>query len=127
MTKNIIILEDAFKLAATWVEALRAQGHTVTAFIRVQSFADGKITGENEFNVASTVEVDSLDVAICDGLLAFGKVQGFECVPLFLAAGIPCISTSSGGDITDGKGHHVDKEFVLGCLEEILQLARKVE
>ncbi|MBY0551891.1 MAG: hypothetical protein K2W95_31695 [Candidatus Obscuribacterales bacterium] len=131
MTKNIIILEDAVKLAQTWVDALCAKGHTVSAFIRVLSIADGKITGETRYNTGATVDLRTIDVAVCDHLLAYGKLiggnlTGGECVPSFLEAGIPCVSTSSGGDITLGKGIHIDKEFVLDRLDEIAGLPRHV-
>lgn len=132
MNKHIIILEDAINLAQTWIDALRAKGHSVTAFMRVLSIEDGKITGETRYNTGATVDLRTIDVAVCDHLLAFGKLvggnlTGGQCLPHFMAAGIPCVSTSSGGDITLGKGIHIDKEFVLDRLDEITGLPRYVE
>lgn len=122
---TIIILEDAVNLAATWVEDLKAKGHSVVHFIRVLSIKDGQITGDDATNKPSTVGLDTLSVAVCDHLLAFGNLTGGECVPYFLDAGIPCVSTSSGGDITLGKGIHIDKEFILGRMGDILALSSR--
>lgn len=123
---NILILEDAIPVASTWRSELTRFGHTVNGpFVRVTSLDDASIRGEDAEGVSSTVAIASIDLAFCDGLLLLNTtLQGFECVPVLLTNGVPCVSTSSGGDITLGRGLHVEKQDVLNQINELLDHAR---
>lgn len=120
---KIIILDDAFRMTALWKEALEARGHDCVTFIWVPNITDGQLTGHNQDKVHHTVNLQDFDLALVDGFLAIPGLMGWDIIPHLTAAGVPAVTTSSHGPI--GGILDVEKEDVVGRLDEILSYARK--
>lgn len=124
---KIIIFEDGHKLASQWVAALQERGHTATLFVGLSAIGADNFTGIDAKLKPVTDSIADADLAICDGLLAILTTPSYHApayLPFLMAAGIPCVSTSSGGDVTEGRGVHIEKEDILSRLDDILKLAR---
>ncbi len=91
---KILLVEDDAECSLAISEALDQSGHTVTAVRSVVAIKDGILDAVDLSHKPVAVALNDFHLALVDGQLP-GAYQGWEVVPMLVAAGVICVGISS--------------------------------
>lgn len=98
--KKILLLDDELAFGEIFQIMLERSGNELTHFVRVRVDA-GKVIMMNPDGKETTLAQGDFDVALLDGRIKGGNMNGWDITPYLVLLGLPVIAMSGADSLND--------------------------